>query len=103
MNIHTLFDQQSVGILWLYVIPVLPRSSINLLSGPKRIVNTLSVLVFWLSLKVSCILEHALPGPLITCTHIPAGLLVILCPSITTTYGRSALSPPLKSTVCLGS
>jgi hypothetical protein len=58
-------------------MPVLPTISINLLSGPKTIVNTLSVLVFPVALKVLKILGH-IP------THMPVGSPLIRSPSILT-------------------
>jgi hypothetical protein len=49
-----------------YAVPVLPLISINLLSGPKIIVNTLSVLELSVCLKVLKILGH---DPI----HMPVG------------------------------
>ena len=78
-----------------YAVPALPLISINLLSGPKRIVNTLSVPELWVCLNVLKILGH---DPM----HMPLGSPLTLWPSIRTTNGLSVLVEVLESTKYLG-
>src|SRR6266480_2766919 len=79
----------------LHIVVWFPMISINLLSGPKTIVKTLSVFVECVSLKVLKILGH-FP------THMPLGSPLTLVPSILTMNGVSCPAAFLESTACLG-
>ena len=69
--------------------PLSPRISTNLLSGPKTIVNTRSLGVSSVCLKLLKMLGQS-PR------HIPPGSPPIRSPSITTVYGLSVLSAVLR-------